>query len=179
MPNYEKDDGRIAAIAEYCIERYHGHLRDNGVTIDFLFAHAKTNQNGDVEDAALKLNGYPCGAIVRIVGLKDRTKGNADAEIVVDGDQWDEWSRAEQIALIDHELQHLTLVPSKDGKGIKRDDLDRPKLKMRLHDRQFGWFDIIARRHGEAAFEVKQATEMFTDIEFRQLYLPSLEPVAN
>lgn len=40
---------------------------------------------------------------------------------------------------------------------MKRDDLGRPVLKIRLHDQQHGWFDEIARRHGDASIEVQQA----------------------
>ena len=29
-----------------------------------------------------------------------------------------------------------------------RDDLGRPKLTLRAHDLQFGWFNVIVERHG-------------------------------
>jgi hypothetical protein len=57
--------------------------------------------------------------------------------------------------LIDHELTHLA------KKGTIFDPLDRPKLSMRLHDHQFGWFDQIAKRHGRASIEVKQVRAFF------------------
>jgi hypothetical protein len=47
-----------------------------------------------------------------------------------------------------------------DGEGKETpafDALDRPKLAMRKHDHQFGWFDEVAQRHGEASPEVRQA----------------------
>jgi hypothetical protein len=37
------------------------------------------------------------------------------------------------------------------------DAVGRPKLLMRKHDHQFGWFDEVAQRHGEASPEVRQA----------------------
>ena len=57
--------------------------------------------------------------------------------------------------MIDHELTHLA------KKGTIFDPLDRPKLSMRLHDHQFGWFDQIAKRHGRASIEVKQVRAFF------------------
>ena len=48
------------------------------------------------------------------------------------------------------------------------DECARPKLKLKKHDRQFGWFDKIAERHGHASGEVRQALKLFT--EARQLY---------
>ena len=73
-------------------------------------------------------------------------------------------------AVLDHELSHLELVT--DGYGnVKHDDLERPRLRIALHDWQFGWFDAVARRHGSDATEVQQAKKLFEDEERRQLYL--------
>jgi hypothetical protein len=52
---------------------------------------------------------------------------------------------------------------------VVRDDLDRPKLRVRKHDHQFGWFDSIARRHGPASFEVQQYRKF--NESHRQLWL--------
>ena len=96
-----------------------------------------------------------------------------DAEIVLDGDRWDELSAEEQDAAIDHELTHLELVV--DDSGLRRDDLDRPNLRIRKHDHQFGWFDCVARRHGTASFEWRQY-EQFTEVSYKQLWLTGMEP---
>lgn len=175
MPIYERDeDGRIAEIAAEVCRKYHGELEAAGVRVDYLFAHAKTDKNGDPVGAALKLGGYHAAAIVRVVGLKDRVKGHGDAEVIVDGDRWDEWSEERKAAILDHELTHLELIVDEDG--VKRDDYGRPRLRCRLHDRQFGWFDAVARRHGPDAVEVEQAANLVDDLELRQLYLPGFDP---
>lgn len=44
----------------------------------------------------------------------------------------------------------------------------RPALKMRMHDREFGWFDEIARRHREHSIEIRQSTRLVEDVG--QLY---------
>ncbi len=176
MPTYEKAPNEVAQIVNEITELYHGALRDAGVTIDLLFAKARTDENGDTEGVALKLHGYQCGAVVRVVPYKPRVQGNADAEITIDGDRWDEWSPEEKRAIIDHEIQHLELKCDRDNNLI-RDDLGRPKLRLRLHDHQFGWFDVIAKRHGKASFEVKQLEEFVAG--HRQMYLFDEDAIAG
>jgi hypothetical protein len=174
MPTtFEPDRGRIKSIVDGLLEQYRGELLAAGVRFDLLLAYAGKNQNGEPVGPALKANGYAAAATVRILSLKDRAKGMADAEIVVDGDRVEEWSEQNLAAILDHEIEHLELAL--DGQGsLKRDDLGRPRLRMRLHDRQFGWFDSVARRHGLASLEVAQASRFVDLPELRQLYLPGL-----
>lgn len=177
MPIFEKDPPGVGEIINRMIERYHGGLRDAGLTIDVLEARAKTDGNGDSEAVALKLHGYPCAATIKISSYKDRVLGRGDALLTVDGDQWDTFTDEQKEALIDHELEHLELRTDNDGLLI-RDDMDRPKLQMRRHDHQFGWFDAIVRRHGDASLESQQLKQ-FTE-KRRQLWLPfeSIEDAA-
>jgi hypothetical protein len=37
-----------------------------------------------------------------------------------------------------------------------------------MHDREFGWFDEIARRHREHSIEIRQSTRLVEDVG--QLY---------
>lgn len=141
--------------------------------LDLLWARATLDDNGDSNGPAIKHQGYPCAAVVRVIGLKDRCKGMGDAEILLDADRWDEWSEKEQNAIIDHELEHLELARDSEG-TIKRDDLDRPKLRLRKHDHQFGWFDSIVRRHGSNALEWQQH-KAFLD---GPLYVDEEQPAA-
>lgn len=170
MPNYEriKKSDPVVAILNDMVASYHGELKEAEVTVDMLWVRANADDNGDPVGPALKHNGYQAAAVVRIIGLKDRAKGNADAEIVLDGDRWEEWDDDQKAAIIDHELTHLELATDGDG-NVKRDDLGRPKLRMRKHDHQFGWFDSVVRRHGVAAIEHQQAKSFFDD--YKQLYL--------
>jgi hypothetical protein len=171
MPIYENAPPEVGEIISRMLFKYHGPLEQAGTRIDIVFAKACTDDNGDTKGPALKLHGYPCGAIARVISLKDRSKGMGDVEISVDGDQWDTWSEEEKEALIDHELEHFELRV-KDG-AVVRDDLDRPKIRMKKHDHQFGWFDAIARRHGPASFEVQQF-RAFSDAN-RQTWLSFME----
>jgi len=172
MPTFRKASAEVNQIVEEMLEKYHGPLQEAGVQIECLFAYALQDENGDSTGPALKLGGYPCNAIVRVLNLKDRTVGRGDAEIVIDGDQWDTWSDEQKAALIDHEIEHLELKTDSNGLVV-RDDLDRPKLRLKKHDHQFGWFDSIARRHGAASFEVQQYRELV--VKRFQMWLPGFD----
>lgn len=169
MPILTKDPPGVGEVVNRMIERYHGGLRDAGISIDILEARPRADDNGDSEAYALKLHGYPCQATIKVVSYKDRVLGGADALLTIDGDAWETLSDDERDALVDHELEHLELKTDRDG-NVLRDDIDRPKLRIRLHDHQYGWFDSVARRHGKASLEHKQMA-VFIDSR-RQMWLP-------
>lgn len=160
-----------------CIEKIQAahHEGLEGVTVSALFVF-----DDESSVSVLKHQGYPAGAVVRITPLKDRALGMADATIVVDRSGWLALSARQRDALIDHELTHLE-VKTDEEEGAKDpvpvfDGLGRPKLLMRKHDHQFGWFDEVAQRHGEASPEVRQARalmessgQLYFDFEPREL----------
>lgn len=160
------------------MDEFHPHLRDAGVLVDVLLAFAQTDANGDANGPAIRLYGHACYATIRILGLKDRVAGRGDAEMVVDGDQCETWPEEQLRAILDHELTHLELKVSDKG-SVCRDDIDRPLLRCRQHDRQFGWFDCVARRHGAHSIEVQQATQLAAMGELRQCYLPGIPEVTS
>jgi hypothetical protein len=144
------------------IRRFHPDLELVKIRIDLLMAST------DAEDAhAITHGGYPALAVVKILGPKERAMERGDAEIVIDRDAYEAMSGEQRDALLDHELYHLEIKRDKAGLP-KRDDHQRPLLKMRKHDVQVGWFAEIARRHKEHSHEVRQATEIFE--ESGQLY---------
>lgn len=131
----------------------------------------------DSTKAVLKHQGYAAAAVVRIVPVKDRSLGMPDATITVDRTTWLTMSPRQRDALIDHELTHLVRVMEVDDEGNETDTpkcdvLGRPKLRMRLHDHQYGWFDEIAERHGDASIEVKQVRRILD----HQLYFDFAAP---
>jgi hypothetical protein len=148
-----------------CIERvqleYHSELQD--VTVGALFVFDE-----DSEAPPLMHGGYPAAAVVRITPIRDRALGVADAVIIVDRDGWIDLTAPQRIALIDHELTHLTRVLDEKTQRPKRDAIGRPKLRIRKHDHQLGWFDEVAQRHGEASPEVRQARALVEQTQ--QLY---------
>jgi hypothetical protein len=174
MAIYRKADEDVREGVTAVMALYHGGLHDAEVRIDVLMAHPTSDDNGDPTGPAIRVGGYAALACIRILSYKDRIARNYDAELLVDSDHWDESSAEERGALLDHELTHLELVTDADG-NVRRDDADRPKLRMRKHDRQFGWFDIVADRHHGDSVEVQQAREMLASPQFKQCYLFDLE----
>ena len=161
----------VSELVTELIDQFHPHLRDVDVTFEFLSVTREKDDDGEFAgDHPLKLHGYPCAAIVKINAYKLRVQGHADVLITINGEEWETLSRDEQRALMDHELTHVELKTDAEG-NLSRDDLGRPKLKMRLHDHQFGWFDAVVRRHGKASIEHQQA-ETFVTATWEQMWLP-------
>lgn len=162
MTTYVQADDSTRALLGTVMAQYHQRLQAIGLTVNILMAHAPLDEAGDPDGPALKQHGAPAIAIIKINPLKQRAHGLADAELVLDGDQWPTFSRAKRIAIMDHELTHLEPT-------LKNDDLGRPKLKMRQHDFQVGWFFDVAQRHGGESVEVEQFKA--ATYEFAQLSL--------
>ncbi len=149
---YEQASEEVFELSRDIIEKYHETLLSAGVTLDILMCV------GEAGSPAVTLGGYPCLAVVRAVPLKDRVKGCKDAEIVIDARAWEDLNERRRAALIDHELTHLQPLYL-DG-VLQTDDIGRPRLKMKKHDYQHGWFVEVARRWGEDSNEVVQARRM-------------------
>jgi hypothetical protein len=160
---YEKaSDGAHEIIAK-ATHKFHPHLEECGAKIECLTATRVGADGEKVGGSAVKVNGYPCAAKVKINSLADRTEGKMDATITIDSEQWEEMTPDERVALVDHELQHLDVMREDEKGAVLRDDQDRPRLKLRKHDHQFGWFNAVAERHSDASFEVKQAKHFFDE----------------
>lgn len=155
MKTYSKAPAEVAKRAASIIKKYHPDLENVGIRIDFISV-----ANDEEGEPALTLNRYPCAAVVKIIGAKERAIGRGDAEIVIDEATYTEMKDESKDALLDHELYHLEIVRNKHGIP-KKDCNGRPKLTSKLHDRQYGWFDEIAKRHGSASLECQQSTRLF------------------
>lgn len=148
---------------EAVITAHHADLSAVGVTIDILLAFAAENEQGEKVGPALKLHGYPASGVASIVSLKNRVMGRSDGEILLDGDSWEKLTSEQQDALLDHEASHFSVTRNLEGEPVL-DTHGRPKLKMRLHDWQMGFFNAVATRHGEASPEVQHATQFAKEV---------------
>lgn len=172
MPTVYKRCGvDVENLAGELLHKYEDHkpVLEAKVSIDYLFAY---NESGR---AAIRQNGYPCLGLTRKIGLKDRVKGAADAEIILDGDWWEKANDRERRGLLDHELHHVS--PKMKNGAFDTDDQGRPKIELRKHDWQFGWFGIIAERHGKWSQECVQAKSIMD--KDGQLFWPSIAPTKD
>lgn len=169
---YQRADKGLHKIVESVMKQHHRALHDAGVKVDVIFIDSDS-------DHALKLRGRPCLATVGILSLKDRAMGRGDAEITIDKTSYAGWGPEELRAVIDHELTHLVPKIDKKSGKVARDDLDRPKLCMRMHDYEFGWFEETVQRYGAASAEYKQAQQLLATARWMQPMLPGIESASD
>ena len=160
MPKYQLAEKPVFQMAAGIIKRHHQDLHAIGVKIDILFAFALEDSEGNKKTPTLSHQGYPANGIAKILNLKDRLCRGYDAEIILDGDAWAGLTDNQKLAILDHEITHFVVKRNSDGNVI-RDYMERPRLMMKKHERQFGWFDSIAARYGRDSAEVQQATHVF------------------
>lgn len=171
MPRtYSEATPETISRVESVLARYHGGLRDAGVRITILHASGPRDEDGEITAPAIVIRGHKAMATIKITSLKDRAAGLGDAVLTIDGDEADTWSEETWSAVLDHELAHLELKTDAEG-GVVRDDLGRPKLKMRHHDWEHGGFLEVAERHKEHAPEV-QAVQSIGSLMVRQGIFP-------
>lgn len=151
MPTYEKCKEEVRELVRETMEAFEQHeaLIDH-VMIDLMFAIPEVDDAGEPKAPAIKWHGRPALAVTKILSLKDRAAGRGDCEITIDQYWWEHARREERIAALDHELFHIEKTAAVDDSG-------RPKLKLRKHDVEFGWFSLVATRHGKFSLERQQA----------------------
>lgn len=174
MSTYTKATPEVREMAEKVLEEFLSYkdIIEAKVKIDFLFAFAECGEGGDSKGHALTKHGVRALGITRKIGIKDRVMGRGDAEVCIDGDWWEEATPARRRALLDHELHHIEIVVDEDG-AVIRDDLKRPKLRLRKHDVEVGWFALVAGRHGSSSLEIEQAKAVMDS--YGQLFWPAIE----
>lgn len=174
MSTYTKASAEVRELADAILTEFKTHLPvvESKVKIDFLFAYAEVGEDGESKGHALTKHGVRALGITRKLGLKDRAMGRGDCEICLDGDWWKEATEGRRKALLDHELHHIEVRTDQDG-VVLRDDLKRPKLKLRKHDVEVGWFAIVAGRHGSNSLELEQAKAVWDS--YGQLFWPCLD----
>lgn len=153
MKTYDRCPPDVMERVKLMVQRFHAELRTVEATFDLLFVST------DGDEPALTHNGWPALAVTRATNPKERALGHADALIIIDRARYVMLSLQRQDALLDHELEHLEVKKDKKG-AFEYDDQRRPKLKLRKHDVQVGWFESVALRHREDSNEVVQAEGM-------------------
>ena len=161
MPYDPVKDPQVHQMIAAVMEEYQSELVEHEVKIG---ADWYVPPEGKPE-APLKLHGYPAAAVVKITPVRQRQRGIPDAIVTIDRAHWNGLDDDERYALLDHEVQHVSLYRDKDD-HVVADDAGRPRLRMRLHDVQYGAFLAMADRHGDNSFEVRQAKKIMEDHGF-------------
>ena len=164
MKTYQVAPEEVTESAAAVIEKHYPEITESGLVIEYQFANSDSGP-------AVSVGGWPCNASIKIIGLQDRVAGRGDAIVTIDQKRWDELTEENRVALLDHELYHLICQREDDG-AFKKDGAGRPKLKMRPHDVEVGWFKEVAIRNGEHSMEVKGARAIFD--EHGQAFFPWL-----
>jgi hypothetical protein len=174
MSTYQKAPAEVKEMADAIMNEHitYKDVLEAKVKIDFLFAFAEVGEDGESKGHALTKHGIRALGITRKIGIKDRVMGRGDAEVAIDGDWWEEATPARRRALLDHELHHIEVKLDEDGVVI-RDDWKRPKLKLRKHDIEVGWFAVVAGRNGGASLEIEQAKAIMDS--YGQLFWPAID----
>jgi hypothetical protein len=167
MAWYSIANEEVNLTIQKVMKENHGDLHNAGVTITALIARSE-------EGPALKVGGKEALGCIRVTKLTERTLGLGDALMILDGESMIAWSSKRLQAVIDHELRHLMLAKNKKTGQIQLDDEGRPKLRIRPHDFEFGWFARTAELYGEESYEVSQAREIVA-AQFVQNFLPGFE----
>lgn len=157
---FREADDVIQKMVLGAIEKYHKEtLAKNGVRVNVLIASRESKKLGVIP--ALREKGIDVQATIQVTSLKDRARGQADANLVIDEYNWDRIANGRREALIDHMLEHLEIGSTKPTKknafatGTKFDDLGRPCLRIRPYDWRIVGFEKTAERHGEASVEAR------------------------
>jgi hypothetical protein len=167
----------VRDLCTQVLAKYHGNIKELAPKIGLFFVELdsetldrfekkqeKARKKGIVltPPAALKLHGLQCAATIKANSYSDRVQGKPDVTITIDGAMWKAFTDEQQLALLDHELEHLVPAVDKDG-CQKTDDLGRPLFKIKPHDFELSGFASVAHRHGRSALEVKTVVNFITD----------------
>lgn len=160
MPTtYETAPDDVISVIKSVVSAYHPAIAECGAKIGAVFAH-------NADGPAVKVHGAAAMACIQAVSAKRRPHCEYDAEIIIDGAEWEKLDENQQEALIDHELSHLRRKEysekqlakmrkeNPDAVAWKLDNLGRPKLGTVPADFTPGdaFAEVIAR-HGESAVE--------------------------
>jgi len=173
---FEKAGGELRKTIDDVLQKYHSRLLrpiiEQDVTIEAIVVYGPRNSEGVQTGPAIQVGGRNAYACIRASRLEERVAGRGDAIMWIDGDDYKKWPDKSLVAIIDHELTHVALAIDPKTEKIVLDDCGRVKIKMREHDFQVGWFDEVARRHGQHSIEVMQASTLAAS---GQMYFPGFE----
>ena len=152
MSTYRICEKSVTDLASGLIDEHYPDVEEAKATIRYLFAYGPRDEDGHATGPAITHNGYVASGLCRVNSLRDRVAGLMDVTILLNGDEWPDWSSERQLAVLDHEIYHVQVQRDKSGR-VKIDEAGRPKIRLRKHDIVIGGFHAIIERHGLDAIE--------------------------
>ena len=136
----------VKEIAEELIPKYHAHLAECNVRLDYVFV-SKTPVKGGKDI---------WGTCRKITNLNAHLAGEEQSffVIVISEPVWDILPRDKKVALVDHELCHAWAVFDQ-----KEDDDNAEVVKLSIIPHDVEEFSCIIRRHGLWKDDVKAFVE--------------------
>lgn len=146
-------DQSVLDMADSLLRRYYQDLIEAELRIYYLFVAT------DEVKPALTSGGYPVPALIKVNSLKCRVEGKADCTLTIDKNWYDGVDKDKNVAAIDQQLYRITLAQDDEGK-YERDDIGRPRVRLRPYDITINGFHEIAKRHRFASVEVAAFNEV-------------------
>jgi hypothetical protein len=157
-------DKQIKSLVTEAMDAWHPFLVEADVQVGILMAN---NSDGP----AIKHGGYPAMATMKVVGPRDRLAKRYEAELCIDALDWTDLPEECRMALLDHELSHISIIPlspervldakRKGNPWWKVDAQERPKLKSAKGSWNVGdGFVNVVARHGKNAVEFRSLNEI-------------------
>ena len=127
----------VEDIALDLIPKYHGHLTDFNIKIEYAFVSKAPKSNGkEVWGTCRKITGLTAY-------ISDNNSDEPFFVITISEPIWDILPKDKKIALVDHELCHAW---AEANQSEDDDEADPVKISLRPHDLEE--FACIVRRHG-------------------------------
>jgi hypothetical protein len=127
----------VQKIAEKLIEKYHQHLTDFNVRVDYYFVDKTPVRGGkEVWGTCRKVT-----SLNAFLAADDQSGGDPFYVIVISEPIWEMLPPDKKEALVDHELCHA-------GAEYQEKDDEEPAVKLNLKPHDLEEFACIVRRHG-------------------------------
>lgn len=134
---YYKHAQEVEDIAIDLIQKYHGHLTDFDVHLEYVFVSKAPKRNGkEIWGQCRKVTGFNAH-------IAEQNGGEPFYVILISEPVWDILPQDKRTALVDHELCHAWAEANQKEDD---DEIDPVKLSLRPHDLEE--FSAIVRRHG-------------------------------
>ena len=145
---YYKHAQEVEDIALDLIPKYHGHLLDFNVHLEYVFVNKTPKRNGkEIWGQCRKITGFNA--------YMSHSQGDDPFFVIVISEPvWDVLPRDKKLALVDHELCHAWAEANQKEDD---DEADPVKLSMRPHDLEE--FSCIVRRHGLWREDIEEFVE--------------------